>query len=436
MLPSRLIALYPAKDMSAETLATAAFIFFATYGVTDVLITDPGSNINSQVVQFLLKWFGVRLRMSVVGRHQSNLVERSHRETLRFLSTLVHEERMIKSWAKPQIIIMNSEVSSETSLSPFEYVFGSVDAAYFKLPPSLQESDLSGEYLKALNENLEIVRNAAKSVQEREQLRRLEADPDAGVNTYKVGDMVLVDHARMGNRKSKLAPRWSGPYYIDKTYKADITCRHIVTGKTKVVHMENLKPFFGSPAEAYKAAMVDDDQYLIKHILGYTGDPERRSSMSFLVLFEDGDQINVPYNQDLVNSLPFQRYCESLPQLSSLLHTVEQWKRIKSDTNSRGIQRIIPGQLCYVDLRAWGWDYFSSIGLPDVNATVYVVTCRYVKWTNSTRKKIDLICKLFNQRFEWSATDVDAYGRHHELRNDMILVDGDLCAKYPKILEA
>ena len=61
---------------------------------------------------------------------------------------------------------------------------------------------------------------------------------------------------------------------------------------------------------------------------------------------------------------------------------------------------------------------------------------RYVKWANSTRKKIDLICKLFNQRFEWSATDVDAYGRHHELRNDMILVDGDLCAKYPKILEA
>jgi hypothetical protein len=312
MLPSRLIALYPAKDMSAETLATAAFMFFTTYGITDVLITDPGSNINSQVVQFLLKWFGVRLRMSVVGRHQSNLVERSHRETLRFLSTLVHEERMIKSWAKPRIIatiqfIMNSEISSETFLSPFEYVFGSVDASYFKLPTVLEENELSVEYLKVLNENLRIVRDVAKEVQRREQMKRLELDPEAGLNSYKKGDMVLVDHARMNDRKSKLAPRWSGPYYIDDVYKADITCKHMVTGKVKVVHMENLKPFFGSTSEAYRAAMCDDDQYLIENIIGYTGDPERRSSMSFLVLFEDGDQIYVPYNQDLANSGPFQR---------------------------------------------------------------------------------------------------------------------------------
>jgi len=92
MMPSRLVALYPSKTLSAESLASAAFQFFVTYGITDVLITDPGSNITSEVVNLLLRWFGIRLRISLVGRHQSNAVERSHREILRFLSILVNAE--------------------------------------------------------------------------------------------------------------------------------------------------------------------------------------------------------------------------------------------------------------------------------------------------------------------------------------------------------
>ncbi len=49
LLPSRLVGLYPAKDLTAESLATAIFQFFTTYGVTEVIMTDPGSNINSRV---------------------------------------------------------------------------------------------------------------------------------------------------------------------------------------------------------------------------------------------------------------------------------------------------------------------------------------------------------------------------------------------------
>ncbi len=66
LIPSRLIGLYPAKDLSAESLASAMFLFFTTYGLTDVLLTDPGSNINSDVVTTLLKWTGVSLLMSIV----------------------------------------------------------------------------------------------------------------------------------------------------------------------------------------------------------------------------------------------------------------------------------------------------------------------------------------------------------------------------------
>ena len=42
LIPSRLVGLYPSKDLSAESLASAMFLFFTTYGMVDVLITDPG----------------------------------------------------------------------------------------------------------------------------------------------------------------------------------------------------------------------------------------------------------------------------------------------------------------------------------------------------------------------------------------------------------
>ena len=55
-IPSRLVALYPSKSLTAESLAAAAFQFFVTYGVTDVLITDPGSNINSEAHSLTKSW--------------------------------------------------------------------------------------------------------------------------------------------------------------------------------------------------------------------------------------------------------------------------------------------------------------------------------------------------------------------------------------------
>jgi hypothetical protein len=57
----------------------ALFQFFITYGVVDVLVTDPGSNINSEVVKLLLGWFGVQLRMSLASSREQRCGEDSSR---------------------------------------------------------------------------------------------------------------------------------------------------------------------------------------------------------------------------------------------------------------------------------------------------------------------------------------------------------------------
>jgi hypothetical protein len=188
MIPSRLVALYPSKTLSAESLASASFQFFVTYGITDVLITDPGSNITSEVVRLLLDWFGVRLKVSLTNRHQSNMVERSHREILRFLSILVNSERVKACWSRPHIIgivqfILNSEVSAETGVTPFEFTFGSADMDHFVLPSV--NNNWSSEYMRLLNRDVQMVRSEAKKVQELEQKKRKLVDVG---NNYGVGE--------------------------------------------------------------------------------------------------------------------------------------------------------------------------------------------------------------------------------------------------------
>ncbi|MFN9915727.1 MAG: hypothetical protein ACK53L_24260, partial [Pirellulaceae bacterium] len=174
----------------------------------------------------------------------------------------MNTEDLKKIWAKPHVIgiiqfLLNSERSSETGVSPFQYTFGSRDAEYMVLPASTAE--YKSEYMKMLNEDLIKVREAAARVQQLHQQKRISMPP----NTYQIGDYVLFDEASKGFRDQKLKPRYSGPYIILSIHKADITCKHIVTAKEKTFHMDNLKPYFGSLTEAYEAAKCDDDQYVI-----------------------------------------------------------------------------------------------------------------------------------------------------------------------------
>jgi hypothetical protein len=217
LMPSRVVGLYPSKDLTAESLALALFQFFITYGVVDVLVTDRGSNINSEVVKLLLEWFGVRLRMSFVHRHQSNGVERTHREVLRFLSMLVGDERLTDKWSKPHVIgvvqfLINSQISRETGVAPYRYLFGSVDEKWLRIPNLDESKQTSNRFLQALDGSIKDIREATYGVLAKVQAKRMKGID----NSYQTGDFVLVDAKELDWRKTKLAPRYFGPFVVEQ----------------------------------------------------------------------------------------------------------------------------------------------------------------------------------------------------------------------------
>lgn len=173
----------------------------------------------------------------------------------------------------------------------------------------------------------------------------------------------------------------------------------------------------------------DYNQYVVKEILSYKSDPERRRDMEFEVLFEDGSVVFLPYSKDLSDTVQFESYVRKEKPLMPLLYTGEAWKRVlkQSYVDIVGVEL---GDKCFVDLCAWDSDYFEFLLLPQGR---YVVLCEYVRWEGGKRMKVIVYCHVFRTEFWWSSFSVYAYGMDFSLMHDMVLVDEALCQQYPAI---
>ena len=101
---TKYVSLYPVKDHSAQTMATSFIQHFCRFGIHDQLISDPGSDLMSEIVILLNKWFGIDKFVSLVDRFESNGVEPTNKEIRRHLSALVHDERISQSWSDPTVL--------------------------------------------------------------------------------------------------------------------------------------------------------------------------------------------------------------------------------------------------------------------------------------------------------------------------------------------
>lgn len=439
---SRLVGLYPVKDESATGMATAIFLFCVRYGLFDVLLSDPGSNITAEVVQQLLTWFGITHRVSLVDRHESNFVEPANREILRLLSALVHEQRIVGEWGSPINMglvenIINSQKSYETGISPYHLEFGTEDVRYFDIPAHLTTDKRQQAFVARLDEKLAALRKVAKQVTEAEQEKRGAATPAHAQNEYAPGALVLFNKYRGKHKPSKLTPKHVGPYEVVATRNADVSCKHLVTGHRETLHMEWLKPFFGTREDAYETAKLDHDQFLVKGFLAHRGDPNHRTTMEFEVEFESGEVVWLTWSQDLYDTVQYEEYCRAHRPLYPLIFKANVAAKMMRDKAREPIRDVEPGLTCYVDLRFWGAEWYRQMALPDKDHTLYVVECTYGDWKGSGRKKIQVHCPIFNgDVYTWTNYDVYAFGFRLEYDPEsMILVDRQFVSEYPRLME-
>ena len=193
-----------------------------------------------------------------------------------------------------------------------------------KLPADDDFNSASDEYVRLLANNLKSLRKTAADCIAGNEYQRSGSVTMDTQNIFQEGDLLQYD--LRGPDKdflpSNLTTPYKDPYVVISQYKNDITCRHANIGTVQVFHVDRVKPFYGSLEEATVLARVDHQQFIITRIMAYRGDPELRSKTKFLLEYEDGTISWKSWDQDLFDSLPYEQYCRTVPQLRPMILTV------------------------------------------------------------------------------------------------------------------
>ena len=197
---TKFVFLHPTHTKNAEETALALFRFFAQYGVYEFLISDPGSDLMSEVVEHLVKWLGMAHVFSLVDRHESNGVEGTNKSILRHLTALVADERVADRWSHSSVLLLvqymlNAQVSHETNMTPFHAHFGTEDSTYLRLPETAKAAETSHAFVKLLDANLRALWEASRKFQLQLVAERGGNTDPALQNQYQPGDLVLLQRA-------------------------------------------------------------------------------------------------------------------------------------------------------------------------------------------------------------------------------------------------
>jgi hypothetical protein len=195
----------------------------------------------------------------------------------------------------------------------------------------------------------------------------------------------------------------------------------------------DIKIFHGSLEEAKRLAMVDYNQFVVKAILAWRGDPLTRTTMEFLVEFEDGAQIWKTWEKDIVDTVCFEEYCRSHSPLRFLIYNRSIADRMCRELRNSDITEVQPGVRVFVDLRSYGATWYAGLGLPRCDTVTYAVEYRYSEWSRGHRR-IKCICEVFNEEFVVDRVFVQMFGMTRLLPADWILIDRAFTAKYPQVL--
>jgi len=304
---------YPMASHTAENVALAIFQHCCTFGVVRFIQHDPGSEFTSEIQNHLLEWLGISHACTLVDSPKSNGVERTNGTILNTIRCIVEHKRWLHMWSSQRVLgptfyLLNHEPHGETSIAPAQGTFGTLSSnesiGTFK-------ENISNEFVQELDENLKeiriIIANNHKSTTDK---RAINNPSDVSqINTYQAGDYVLKNNVLPNlPRRFKLETRCLGPFKVISQFKDEVTIKNIITDVITIVKVDELKTFFGSDEEAFTRAQSDNNQYVISHILSYKGDPEKRSTCEFQVLFMDGTISWLLFTEDLSSTIQFEDF--------------------------------------------------------------------------------------------------------------------------------
>ena len=432
------VSLYPVPNKDMITLARVLFKHMVTFGVVDELCSDPGSDFTSGLVEQLNAWFGIHHKLALVDRHTSSGVEQPNNLVLRHVKGIIYDERLRDVWSEPECLswvefVLNGTVNSETGITAYAAHFGTAAETYSRLPSGLSPTAQSHELLRLLDSNLKTVLAVSSDFQRKLIEERLSANPPVP-NQYQPGDRILMRTEKM-QRPDKLTPPNLGPYNVIRHTKNDIEVRHTHRTKLEVLQAEKVFPFWGSREDAERVAANDDNEYAVERVLSYRGDPEKRTTCTFKVLYTDGDVVDdLPWSENLSTNEKYREFIAANPACYPLNFSTAELVIEKARLKALNVSAVV-GQRCFVDIRGFGAQWYAGCALPDRDTVTYVVEYVFCRDKGACNlKKIDAKCKVFKCANTVDEYWMRCYGQWPVVQPGQVLVNAAFAAAHPQVL--
>ena len=215
------VELFPMVRITAADVASKLMLVFYRHGIPDTILSDQGSNYQSQLLAEIYELLDVhKVRTSPYHPQCDGITERFNRTIQSMLTSFVNDNQ--KNWCTllPSLAFAyNTAVHSSTKATPFELMYGRKP----KVPVDLIFSHLKLElhldpngYASELKNNLhtafdQVIKNRDLAM-DRNKVRH---DRCVRAANFELHDLVWVlDTAKIVGVTSKLARKWKGPYKI------------------------------------------------------------------------------------------------------------------------------------------------------------------------------------------------------------------------------
>ena len=253
----------PLKSVTAKAVAGGMIEIFARTGIPLQLLTDQGSQFVGSLVAHLCRDLHIdKVKTAPYHPECNGVVERMH-GTLG--AVLAKAAVLGLDWVGQvpfALFALRSSPNRDTQFSPFQLVYGhSVRTPLDILHQGWAEvafSDLdTEEWSEWLVARLESWHDVLRDRGEKASKERKKAhDKGAVERTLVEGDLVLC---RVPGMTKKLKESWHGPYEVVKAVnKVDYKVK-LRRGRTKVLHINNLKKYHPRGEEVLRLAVVAED---------------------------------------------------------------------------------------------------------------------------------------------------------------------------------
>ena len=212
---SKFVVATATRDNSAITAAKVLVEdVILKYGTPNQILTDNGRHFTAELFNSILTMYGVcHMYTTPYNPRANGTCERFNKSMCDTLAAVGNRNQT--NWDKQLskvIFAFNTSQHVSTRLTPFELVFGRTAKLPFDLPQPATTTTQPHEYLRQLQEHLEVAKDTARSTMVQSQTKSKERyDAHRTNDLYTIGDFVYVKQIGFN---SKLAPKYIGPYQV------------------------------------------------------------------------------------------------------------------------------------------------------------------------------------------------------------------------------